>query len=118
MLGRELVAEAAAHTRIEPPTVDGEPVLSVRAMGGAELAPFNLDVHPGEVVGVAGLTGSGRDELASLLAGRIDRTASSASAGGRSRPATPARRSTPASATSRRTGPTTPCSAWRRCGRT
>ena len=74
MLGRELVAEAAAHTRIDAPPEDGEPVLSVRAMGGAELAPFNLDVHPGEVVGVAGLTGSGRDELASLLAGRIDRT--------------------------------------------
>src|SRR5215218_2151354 len=74
MLGRELVAEAAAHTRLEPPSVNGIPVLSVRGVGGAELAPINLDVRRGEVVGVAGLTGSGRDELASLLSGRRLRT--------------------------------------------
>ena len=73
MLGRELVAEAAAHTRLEPPRSDVEPVLSLRAVGGAELAPFSLDMLPGEVVGIAGLTGSGRDELASLVAGRIER---------------------------------------------
>ena len=73
MLGRELVAEAAAHTTVQPPAADGRPMLTIRDMGGAELAPFSLDVHPGEVVGVAGLTGSGRDELASLLAGRIER---------------------------------------------
>ncbi len=73
MLGRELVAEAAAHTRLAPPRSDVEPVLSLRAVGGAELAPFSLDMLPGEVVGIAGLTGSGRDELASLVAGRIER---------------------------------------------
>jgi ribose transport system ATP-binding protein len=70
MLGRELVAEAAAHTRHEPPAADDRPVLSVRGVGGAELAPINLEVRRGEVVGIAGLTGSGRDELASLLSGR------------------------------------------------
>jgi ribose transport system ATP-binding protein len=74
MLGRELVADAAAHTRVEVPPADSEPVLTIRAVGGADLAPLSLDVHPGEVVGIAGLTGSGRDELASLLAGRIPRT--------------------------------------------
>jgi ribose transport system ATP-binding protein len=70
MLGRELVAEAAAHTRIDARREDDAPVLSVLGVGGAELAPINLDVHRGEVVGIAGLTGSGRDELASLLSGR------------------------------------------------
>jgi ribose transport system ATP-binding protein len=70
MLGRELVAEAAAHTRIEASSGDERPMLSARGVGGAELAPINLDVHRGEVVGIAGLTGSGRDELASLLSGR------------------------------------------------
>ena len=45
-------------------------MLSLRGVGGAELAPLDLDVQAGEVVGIAGLTGSGRDELASLLSGR------------------------------------------------
>jgi ribose transport system ATP-binding protein len=70
MLGRELVAEAAAHTRLEPAAAGGRPALAVHGVGGAELAPLNLAVQPGEVVGIAGLTGSGRDELASLLSGR------------------------------------------------
>jgi ribose transport system ATP-binding protein len=70
MLGRELVAEAAAHTRLDANDGDDQPVLSARGVGGAELAPINLDVRRGEVVGIAGLTGSGRDELASLLSGR------------------------------------------------
>ena len=74
MLGRQLVAEAAAHTRLDAPPEGAEAVLSLRGVGGAELAPFNLDVQPGEVVGIAGLTGSGRDELASLLSGRRVRT--------------------------------------------
>jgi ribose transport system ATP-binding protein len=69
MLGRELVAEAAAHTRLEP-AASHRPVLSVRGVGGAELAPISFEVRRGEVVGIAGLTGSGRDELASLLSGR------------------------------------------------
>ena len=33
------------------------------------IAPFDLDIHPGEVVGLAGLLGSGRTELARLLFG-------------------------------------------------
>jgi ribose transport system ATP-binding protein len=70
MLGRELVAEAAAHTRTEARATSATPMLSLRGIGGAELAPIDLDVQRGEVVGIAGLTGSGRDELASLLSGR------------------------------------------------
>ena len=70
MLGRVLVAEAAAHLRAAEHPAALDPVLRLRGVGGAELAPFDLDVHPGEVVGIAGLTGSGRDELASLLSGR------------------------------------------------
>jgi simple sugar transport system ATP-binding protein len=47
-----------------------EPVLRARHLGkDSVLQAFDLDVHPGEVVGVAGLLGSGRTELASLLFG-------------------------------------------------
>jgi ribose transport system ATP-binding protein len=73
MLGRELVADAAANTRVTSGPAGAKPVLVARGVGGADLLPIDLDVAPGEVLGVAGLTGSGRDELASLLGGRLPR---------------------------------------------
>ncbi|TWA59306.1 monosaccharide ABC transporter ATP-binding protein (CUT2 family) [Azospirillum baldaniorum] len=78
MLGREL--EAAAH-RIAPPADDAEedarpPLVRFRGYGKARsVEPFDLDIRPGEVVGLAGLLGSGRTETARLVFGmdRADR---------------------------------------------
>ncbi|KAA0683109.1 galactofuranose ABC transporter, ATP-binding protein YtfR [Azospirillum brasilense] len=78
MLGREL--EAAAH-RIAPPDDDAEedarpPLVRFRGYGKARsVEPFDLDIRPGEVVGLAGLLGSGRTETARLVFGmdRADR---------------------------------------------
>ncbi|KJL42312.1 sugar ABC transporter ATP-binding protein [Microbacterium trichothecenolyticum] len=52
----------------------GETLLRLRGVGGAELAELDLDVRAGEVVGVAGITGSGREELCSLIFGSRSRT--------------------------------------------
>jgi ribose transport system ATP-binding protein len=45
------------------------PLLSIRGLQGRYLRRLDLDVHAGEIVGVTGLTGSGREELAPLLFG-------------------------------------------------
>lgn len=47
-----------------------QPLLSVEEIGlSSSIKPFNLDLHEGEVVGFAGLLGSGRTEVARLLFG-------------------------------------------------
>jgi monosaccharide-transporting ATPase len=50
--------------------IKGESLLQARELGrtGA-IEPFDLDLHAGEVVGLAGLLGSGRTEIAGLLFG-------------------------------------------------
>lgn len=75
--------EATVPTRREqsPSTMDRVPALAVRRLGGARLADLDLDVHAGEVVGVAGITGSGRESLGSLLIGHLPRSGSVVLAG-------------------------------------
>jgi len=71
MLGREL-AELDSIGRASTRRVDrsGAPILSVLALGRkGSIEPVDLDVYDGEVVGLAGLLGSGRTELARLLYG-------------------------------------------------
>ena len=45
----------------------GEAVLRARGIRGRTIQSLDLDVHAGEVVGVSGVLGSGREELASIL---------------------------------------------------
>jgi simple sugar transport system ATP-binding protein len=72
MIGKELAAlenlEDAGQSRAD---VAGAPVLLAAEGLGRKggVAPFSLDIHEGEVVGLAGLLGSGRTELARLLFG-------------------------------------------------
>lgn len=54
-----------------------KPMLSVRGLGGGPVQDLDLDVAPGEIVGVAGLLGSGRSTLLHLLIGDRRRTSGS-----------------------------------------
>ncbi|MEV4292872.1 sugar ABC transporter ATP-binding protein [Nonomuraea bangladeshensis] len=67
MIGQELAALERLHG--EAKTFD-RPLVEARGLGrpGA-IEPFSLTIHEGEVVGLAGLLGSGRTEVARLLFG-------------------------------------------------
>jgi len=84
----DALASAIAGRQLErrsyrPADGDGPVVLSVKGLTGTALRDFAVDVPAGGVVGVAGLQGSGRDELASLLFGATDRAAGSVTVAGR-----------------------------------
>jgi simple sugar transport system ATP-binding protein len=63
---RALGSERKAHHYAS----DGEPAFRAEQLSRrGELAPTDIEVHRGEIVGFAGLRGSGRTELASLMGG-------------------------------------------------
>jgi ribose transport system ATP-binding protein len=65
VIGRQLEEfERHGGTRVH-----GEPVLVVENLSGASLLEANFTLHAGEVVGIAGLTGSGREEIAPMVFG-------------------------------------------------
>jgi galactofuranose transport system ATP-binding protein len=70
MVGAEIADTEAAASGAAPTQSNGAPWLRARGLGrkGA-LSPVNLDVHEGELLGLAGLLGSGRTETARLLFG-------------------------------------------------
>lgn len=65
MLGREERQESHRSTA----DAFGAVVLDVKDLAGTTLQGIDFEVRAGEVLGVAGLTGSGRDELSTLLFG-------------------------------------------------
>ncbi|WP_329201331.1 MULTISPECIES: sugar ABC transporter ATP-binding protein [unclassified Streptomyces] len=74
MIGGELATldqlSGRAHEEAAERATTGEPFLRARRLTRAgSIEPYDLDVHAGEVVGLAGLLGSGRTEVARLLFG-------------------------------------------------
>jgi ABC-type sugar transport system ATPase subunit len=64
MIGRE-------HGQVFPArsTSKGEPLLTMKNIEGYRVAGISIEVRAGQVLGVAGLAGSGRSELLKIIAG-------------------------------------------------
>ncbi|WP_457631490.1 sugar ABC transporter ATP-binding protein [Oceanithermus sp.] len=69
----EAAAESAEQVRGRRPS-RGEPVLEVSNLNSEAFSDVSLTLHAGEVLGLAGLVGSGRTELSEAIVG-IDRHA-------------------------------------------
>lgn len=72
MIGRSLVEfDEMTKTKLESgKRIKSDALLQAKGFGlTGSIQPFDLDLHAGEVVGLAGLLGSGRTETASILFG-------------------------------------------------
>lgn len=72
MIGRSLADyEDMKKNKLESSKhIKGDAVVAANKLGlSGSMKPFDLELHPGEVVGLAGLLGSGRTEIARLLFG-------------------------------------------------
>ncbi len=66
MIGRELTEKYPERT-----VKIGEPVLEVKDLSGNGDFHVNMTLHKGEILGLAGLVGAGRTELAKMLCGDV-----------------------------------------------
>jgi ABC-type sugar transport system ATPase subunit len=88
MFGREEVAvrEAEAERRQDrdarAPARSGEPLLKLEGVAVASAEHVSFEVHPGEVLGIAGAIGSGRSSISQGIAGVLPLSAGSMHLGG------------------------------------
>ncbi len=66
---REMVGGEITRGKPTAPPPDGEVILAVEGLTADGLGPVDLELRTGEIVGVAGLMGSGRSRLIHAIAG-------------------------------------------------
>ncbi len=71
MVGHDLVISTGRDEAVE---AAGPVVLGLEEIAGGTVAGVSTTVCRGEIVGIAGLTGSGREVLGAMLSGRMPRT--------------------------------------------
>ncbi len=78
IIGMELVK---GEGRTGALTHSDAPMLAIRGLSGDSVLDVSTVLHPGEIVGVAGLTGSGRELLVGMVTGRLGRNGTVSIAG-------------------------------------
>ena len=78
MLGRSV---GRTYPPKNPPPTDAPIALTVRNLTAAGVDGASLDIRAGEIVGLAGLVGAGRSELARAIFGAVPATAAELTAG-------------------------------------
>lgn len=78
MLGRSIQAFETTQA-----VASGPDTLRVSGLSGVDLRGLDITVHTGEIVGIAGLLGSGRDEVVPLISGATARVAGNISVRGK-----------------------------------
>jgi ribose transport system ATP-binding protein len=61
----------------------GAPVMRARGIAGETISALDLDLHAGEILGISGVLGSGREEVASILFGAAPGEVGSFEVGGK-----------------------------------
>ena len=69
-----IAGRAVADLSVDRATGPGQPVLEVTGISGDEIDGFSLSLRSGEIVGIGGILGSGREQLAPMLFGARHRT--------------------------------------------
>ncbi len=74
----EMIIGHRLETTTATEAIEGaEAILDIRGMHGGTVRHLDLTVGRGEIVGIAGITGSGREHVLALIAGQIPRAAGS-----------------------------------------
>jgi ribose transport system ATP-binding protein len=68
-----IVGHRVETTSATESSVGEAPLLTVRELRGGTVTGIDFDIYPGEIVGVAGITGSGREHVLGLIAGQLPR---------------------------------------------
>ncbi|WP_182379234.1 sugar ABC transporter ATP-binding protein [Nocardioides sp. WS12] len=91
----QLLTEAEGDVPVEAPAIpleflDAPPLMTVNGVGSGSLASMTIEACPGEVVGIAGITGSGRESALGAIFGALERSGTVSVGGKQLRPLRPA----------------------------
>jgi ribose transport system ATP-binding protein len=89
IVGHSIVTAPGPRPAADPGERSSAAVLQVRQLAGGRIRELGFDIRAGEIVGVAGITGSGRESLAPLLTGGLPHRGQVDVAGSRLAPGRP-----------------------------